>query len=283
MTELEMQEVHGTDWGYLIILDACRYDIFEQEYSNFLEGELKKVKSRGSATPEWLWETFDSRYNYNYVSANPYVNGKGLTLEQLVGGADQDWNAVDHFQNIVDSWIRDWDDEINTVRPEDLTDTALQNLEYSKTIIHYIQPHRPFISAGDKEEFGWEAKKKMEDEEQSFKRKILEKTRPAWNPVFEALPYKLQNKIKAKLGLGSDSFHALVQKEGEKQVKEYYRQDVKLALEQVKRLIEELDGKVIVTADHGELLGENDHWGHKIGLEKPELLEVPWLEIKTED
>ena len=250
MTETEMQNVHGTDWDYLIILDACRYDIFEQEYSDFLDGEVKKVKSRGSATPEWLWETFTSRYNYNYISANPYINGQGLTLEQLVGGADQDWNALDHFQNIVDSWIHDWDEDINTVRPGELTDTALENLEYSKTVIHYIQPHRPFISAGDNEEFGWEAKKKLEDEQQSFKRKMLEKTRPLWNPVFEALPYKIQTTIKAKLGLGSDSFHALVQKEGEKQVKEYYRQDVKLALEQVQRLVEELDGKVVVTADH---------------------------------
>ena len=48
-------------------------------------------------------------------------------------------------------------------------------------------------------------------------------------------------------------------------------------------MVKELDGKVVVTADHGELLGENGHWGHKIGLENTELLEVPWLKVKTED
>ncbi|EHK01167.1 hypothetical protein HRED_02650 [Candidatus Haloredivivus sp. G17] len=278
----EKQDVNGSNWDYLIVLDACRYDIFQEEYEEFLEGKLKKVKSRGSATPEWLYETFTSRYSYNYISANPYINGQGLSLDQLVGGCEQEWNATEHFQNIVDSWINDWDEEINTVRPEKLTDTALENLEYSKTIIHYIQPHRPFISAGDAEEFGWEAKNKMEETEKTYTRKILDKTRPLWDPIYQAMPYKIQSKIKSVLGLGSDSFEKLVQKEGEEKVREYYRQDVRLALEQVQRMVKELDGKVVVTADHGELLGENGHWGHKIGLENTELLEVPWLEIKEE-
>jgi len=274
------QDVHGAEWDYLIVLDACRYDIFKEEYDDFLNGNLEKVESRGSATPEWLWKTFTSRYNYNYISANPYINGQGLSLSQLIGGCNQEWNADKHFQNIVDSWITDWNEEINTVRPEDLTDTALENLEYSKTIIHYIQPHRPFISAGDAEEFGWEAKNKLKENEKSLLSKALSKTRPIWDPVYQRMPYRLQSKIKSALGLGSDSFENLVQKEGEEKVKEYYRQDVRLALQQVQRLVQQLNGKVVVTADHGELLGEKDEWGHKIGMKKPELLEVPWLEVK---
>lgn len=278
---VQKQDIHGTNWDYLIVLDACRYDVFEQEYQEFLKGELEKVESKGSATPEWLWKTFTSRYNYNYISANPYANGQGLSLDQLVGGCDQDWNAVEHFQNIIDSWIHDWDDDVNTVRPQSVTDRALDNLQYSKTIIHYIQPHRPYISAGDAEEFGWEAKGKMEDTEKSFSRKILDKTRPVWDPIYQSIPYRFQSKIKSALGLGSDSFEKLVQKEGEEKVREYYREDLRMALKEVERLVEELNGEVVVTADHGELLGENGEWGHRIGLKKPELLEVPWLKVDT--
>jgi len=40
-----------------------------------------------------------------------------------------------------------------------------------------------------------------------------------------------------------------------------------------------LEGEIIVTADHGELLGENGEWGHPIGSEKPALRGVPWLEV----
>ncbi|AOV94446.1 hypothetical protein AQV86_00800 [Nanohaloarchaea archaeon SG9] len=277
---LEMQPVNEADWDYLIVLDACRYDIFEQEYEDFLEGELKKVRSRGSATPEWLKNTFTGRYSYNYISANPYINGEGLTLGDLVSGEDWSWKAPEQFQNVVDSWIKDWDDELNTVRPEDLTDTALENLEYSKTVIHYIQPHRPFISMNEKN-FEWAPKNKLEDEEETVLRKALDATRPVWDPVFSSIPYTFQAKIKGALGLGND-YEKLAREKGEEKVKEYYRKDLRLALEEVKRLIEGLDGKVVVTADHGELLGEGG-WGHYIGGNEDELLNVPWLEVREKE
>ena len=277
-SDQELQPVNEADWDYLIVLDACRYDIFEQEYGEFLEGELKKVKSRGSATPEWLKNTFTRRYSYNYISANPYINGEGLTLGDLVSGEDWKWKAPEQFQNVVDSWITDWDDELNTVRPEDLTDTALENLDYSKTVIHYIQPHRPFISMNERK-FEWAPKNKLEDEEETALRKVLDATRPFWDPVFSAMPYTFQAKIKGVLGLGND-YEKLAREKGEEEVKEYYRKDLRLALEEVKRLIQGLDGKVVVTADHGELLGEGG-WGHYIGGKEDELLNVPWLEAKN--
>lgn len=275
---LEIQPVNEADWDYLIVLDACRYDYFKENYSDFLDGELKKYRSRGSATPEWLWNTFQSRYNYNYVSANPYINGEGLSLSELVGGAQEDWKATEHFTHIVDSWIEDWDEEINTVRPEDLTETALDNLN-GKTVIHYIQPHRPFISLGEKD-FEWSPKNKLDGEEKSTKRKIFDKTRPLWDPVFQNLPYKIQSKIKSVLGMGNN-YEKLAREHGAEQVKEYYRKDLRLALKEVEKLVEGLDGKIVVTSDHGELLGEKGEWGHSIGSKRPELLEVPWLEAES--
>jgi hypothetical protein len=259
MTELEKQPVNESDWDYLIVLDACRYDYFKENYTDFFQGELEKYRSRGSATPEWLWSTFTSRYSYNYISANPYINGQGLTLGELVSGEDSDWTANEHFQNVVDSWIQDWDDEINTVRPEDLTDTALENLQYEKTVIHYIQPHRPFISIGESD-FEWSPKNKLEDEEESTARKILDTTRPLWDPVFSLMPYTLQSRVKGFLAMGND-YEKLAR------------------VKEVARLIEGLDGKVVVTADHGELLGEGG-WGHYIGGKEDELLNVPWVEIE---
>ena len=273
----EMQDVNGSKWDYLIVLDACRYDMFKDNYEDFLSGELSKVKSRGAATPEWLWNTFTSRYNYNYISANPYINSYGLTLEEMVGGCEQDWDARNKFQNIVDVWDTDWDDKLNTVRPEEMTDTALENLEYSKTVIHYIQPHRPYISGNDTEH-SWAPKAEIEGQEKSAKRKFFDKTRPLWNPVFRKMPYTIQSKIKSVLGMGND-FEKLVREKGEEQVIEYYRKDLRMVLEEVARLVEELDGKVIVTADHGELLGEGG-WGHYIGGEEDELRHVPWLEVE---
>jgi hypothetical protein len=110
-------------------------------------------------------------------------------------------------------------------------------------------------------------------------RKTLDATRPLWDPIFSAMPYKIQTKIKGFLGLGND-YEKLAREKGEQQVKEYYRKDLRLALKEVKRLIESLDGKVVVTSDHGELLGEGG-WGHYIGGKEKELIEVPWLEVNN--
>ena len=275
----QKQDIHGTDWDYLIILDACRYDTFKEEYTDFLQGELSKVESRGSATPEWLWKTFDGRrYNYNYISANPYINNQDLSLGELVSGEEWDWTATDKFTNIIDSWIKNWDNELNTVRPEKLTDTALQNLNHSKTIIHYIQPHRPFISLGEKD-FEWAPKHRLEGQEDSTLRKILDKTRPIWNPIRQNTPKTLESKIKQTLGLGNQ-YQKLAKKHGPQQTRQYYRKDLKLALEEVERLVKELEGQIVVTSDHGELLGEKGQWGHYIGGKEKGLIEVPWLEVK---
>lgn len=63
-----------------------------------------------------------------------------------------------------------------------------------------------------------------------------------------------------------------------------YRENLDIALDHVERLLPELDGKTVITADHGQLLGDREFpvpvrgYGHP-GLRVPELVEVPWLEL----
>lgn len=66
-----------------------------------------------------------------------------------------------------------------------------------------------------------------------------------------------------------------------------YRENLELVLDEVENLLDAFRGKTVITADHGELLGERlpvipvkdyDHW---YGLHVPELLNVPWFEIET--
>lgn len=59
------------DWDNLIILDACRYDIFEE--LNHINGNLTQKKSRGCRTPEWIRGNFSCKELLDtvYISANP--------------------------------------------------------------------------------------------------------------------------------------------------------------------------------------------------------------------
>ena len=61
-----------------------------------------------------------------------------------------------------------------------------------------------------------------------------------------------------------------------------YRENLDLVAEEVERLLTELRGKNVVTADHGELLGERtepipiSYYGHPDGVYVDELVTVPW-------
>ena len=58
-----LTKIWGTNWKYLIILDACRYDYFEKVYRNYLDqGILERVFSPAGGTLEWLTLTFKGNY-----------------------------------------------------------------------------------------------------------------------------------------------------------------------------------------------------------------------------
>lgn len=119
------------DWDNLVILDACRYDVFKQV--NSMEGKLTMVKSRGSHTGEFMRQNFgdDTFPDTVYVSANPNP--------AEVGAA---------FHAIIPLWEEGWDEDLQTVLPDTVTKTALEAADKhpnKRLIIHFLQPHYPWI------------------------------------------------------------------------------------------------------------------------------------------
>lgn len=216
------------EWDYLIILDACRYDTFEK--ANDIDGKLSKVISAGSSTREWIKNNFSGtpKLNIDYLSANPYVSD--FKLKQLIGH-----NPF----NITDIWNWGWDKELGTVHPKTVVDTAKDKIEKSnnRMIIHFLQPHHPFINGG--------------------------------------LPKSL------KLDYNFTVWHAfekgLITKE---EMLDAYFANLKLVLIYVKQLLKHLEGKVVITSDHGNCFGEYGLIGHPWKVKIAALREVPWLEVE---
>ena len=208
----QTQLIHETDWNVLIILDACRYDSFKDLYKNHLKGTLKKAMSPGSNTPEWLAHTWTDKYDLTYVSGNPYVNTQGVPIGRFV--------ARNHFTEIIDVWNLGWNEELGTVHPEQMNEATLSTNLKPKSIIHYVQPHRPYI--GRKGRFSRPGS--------HFRQDILGLPMPPQKPTQKA-PH----------------FH---------QTKKAYADTLDLVLIYVAELMPQLEGKVVVSADHGELLGE---------------------------
>lgn len=66
-------------------------------------------------------------------------------------------------------------------------------------------------------------------------------------------------------------------------LRDAYVENIEYVLPYIKSVLEEVDGRAVVTADHGQLLGERVHpipireFAHPAGIYVPELVEVPWF------
>lgn len=128
----ESIDVMSADWDNLILLDAARFDYFEEV--NSIRGTLRKEVSRGKKSWEFIEENFLGREFHDtiYVTANPFSTDI----------PEDTFHYVDHLH------ARAWDERIGTVQPEEVVEAAIRaHEEYpnKRLIVHYMQPHRPFL------------------------------------------------------------------------------------------------------------------------------------------
>jgi|APHM01.1.fsa_nt_gi hypothetical protein len=66
------------------------------------------------------------------------------------------------------------------------------------------------------------------------------------------------------------------------EVKAAYRRNLQLGLDMAEQITDRLKGKTVITSDHGELLGENNRWSHRINCSDVPLRKVPWDIVKED-
>jgi len=137
------------DWDFLIILDACRFDFFKELYMKkykHIGGNLKKAISPVTFTTDWLDKNFKGFYDdIVYISANPYINSK----VKGVASHGFEFDAKKHFFKVIDVWDWGWDHKLGTVPPRAVNEAlfkAKSDYKNKRFILHYVQPHAPYIS-----------------------------------------------------------------------------------------------------------------------------------------
>ena len=211
-------KVMEEEWDYLIVLDACRYDMFKK--ANRIKGLLEKKISLGSNTPGWLKKNFNGYYeDIVYISANPHISNYEV----------RGFKGTDHFWKVKNLWYYDWDNVLESVHPRRVTKSALRIIRKyhgKRFIIHYLQPHQPYI-------------------------------------------------------LSPEINHDLVRrgKISIRELRRAYMENLILVLNEVEKLIDVLEGKIVITSDHGQLLGEKFELGHPAEIYFKELIEIPWLVV----
>ena len=241
------------DWDNVVLLDACRYDLFAEVLADTdLPGTLGKRRSLQSGTPGYLAENFAGRQCHDvvYVTANPYVQ------TEL---PEDTFHAVEHV------WQDGWDDESQTVLPEVICERALAAAEQypdKRLVVHFNQPHTPFVGEDRLEGRGMDAiRKSALDEDGPDPRDRLQ------------TPFE-------RLGAGEVS---------REDVWRAYRSNLERAWGSVETLLTELEGLNAVTSDHGNALGERAWpfpirvYGHPLGVLIPALTNVPWHTYRNGD
>lgn len=234
-------KVMEEDWDYLIVLDACRYDTFKE----VVDERAKYVISGGTATGVWMVWNFREKYkDVIYIAGNPHF--ASVHLKKTLG--------FNPFYMVKEVWDYGWDSTLKTVPPEEVTIAALDTLKKfpeKRMIIHYNQPHHPFLS--DKE--------------------LTERDDGTWHTLEGGLWGGQKKTVWDLARQGEVSIE---------RVKKAYKGNLKIVMKEVKKLKEELPGRVILTADHGDLFGEYGLYGHGHSLRAEGLVKVPWVILKDE-
>jgi len=209
-----------------IILDACRYDY----YVKYRKAE--KVNAPGTITRTSIPKMFPDFYSAVYISASPEVNSIGYPTMPS-------YDPREHFLEVIDVWNFGWDDDLQTVHPGTVHETAEKYQKRGdKTIVHFMQPHAPYIG-----EFKWAILSWYN----ARARTLGQETNPTYNTP--------------------NDFEYL---------KKAYDANLRLVLGYAEKCI---NGRTLITSDHGELLGEEidgkRRWGHLSPSDHPKLLEVP--------
>lgn len=239
-------DVMNKDWDNLLILDACRYDIFP-EHSE-IEGEYRTVVSRGNDSRSFIHKNFSNRELHDtiYVTANPFVE-----------------NISDDvfFRVVYKDLFEHWDENLNTIPPDAVVEQVLRvNEKYpnKRIISHFMQPHAPYIgekSRSSKKRFG----KFNPDIDQKGEFEVPEAN----------IPEAIQNNLIS-----------------ESELEELYRENLDVVLDEAEKLVNCLDGKSVLTSDHGELLGDRlfgrKRYGHS-RYHTNELRRVPWFTANFDD
>lgn len=257
------------DWDFLLVLDACRYDYFEKVHEDYFEGELEKLVSSGTETSEWLRNTFPDEYeDVVYVSANPRINSK---VE--VKGFD----ASEHFHEVIDVWDWGWDKDLGTVLPRTVNEAifeAKENYPEKRIIAHYMQPHAPYLSVGPLDVSGNKKTGQVRSKRKSLWRNIGSK-------LTRTIGQKRLWKLREMLGIRPVSpMYSVFRELGEEGIKVAYENNLREVLGGISRICEKLAGDIVITSDHGELLGEGGNFGHYEDFRKRALFEVPWFRVE---
>lgn len=244
------EDIINKDWDNLILLDACRYDVLQSIWDD----DIEKVVSVAGRSSGFIEETMNGKEIHDtvYVSSNPHIE---KTLNDGV--------FHDIIKTYGDSWEDKRENDHTKFHPDNVKNIAnevIEKYENKRVIVHFMQPHGPY--------FGDRAKE--------LRNKLVKEN----NIKFTRLSGKSDDYDDQYADLMYAAKDGHISKE---ELNEVYSENLNIVLDYAIELSEDLEGKTVISADHGEKLGNpgglfSPKYGHN-GY-APEVRFVPWLELE---
>lgn len=253
------------DWDVLVLLDTCRVDALRevQDEYEFLE-DIRGVWSVGSTSKEWVEQTFVEQYsdeiaNTAYITGNPYSN-------TLLG----EHKKVE-YGSTYGTWIEqvEWTESLindETLRAED---------------VGHVEPL--WGETGEDAPFEDSQKPRSLTDHTIRAARSGEYDRVVAHYMQPHSPYFASSRDYDELkDYEKRPFKAM--KEGRTDIVwEAYIENLRYVLDDLERLLENVGGDVVITADHGELMGDHRMYYHMPGNPHPKLKKVPWVRTTATD
>ena len=143
INHLPKVDIANSKWNTLILLDACRYDMFTDMALPYLPQGIMEVRnSTASCTEEWIKKQLVDKdlSDVTGITANPWWGKKGDGIH--AHGKKMNFNYIEHV------WSWGWDKNLpykGTVHPSTMI-LAFERFSKAKRILlHFMQPHAPFL------------------------------------------------------------------------------------------------------------------------------------------
>jgi hypothetical protein len=239
------------DWDVLVVLDGLRVDLAR----DVVDDEVASVWSPASTSIDWINRHFADEYRDEwertaYVTANPFASHDTTDAKS----ADLHEKNIGYFDPVYERAFGDVDG-ITTTPPEAVTDAAIyawRTADVDQMIVHYMQPHQPFIGRSD------------------------------WESVYS----NLENLAGEVNQGGPDVWHRCRDgKLDRNDVWNAYRDNLQWVLDDVEsRLLRNVDARAALSADHGNGMGEWGVWSHPPGSIAPAVRKVPvWFREASDE
>lgn len=233
------------DWDVFVVLDACRFDLFEQFAPEHpLYGEFRSVAPRyscGSSTAEWIVKTC-ARANDEQLAGTAYVHANGKINSTDRGENPEGDIDLSRFDTVEDVSAYAHRSDLGTTPPEPVTNAAIRTHRADpdrRLLVHYVQPHVPFIHCPDR--YG------------GFGR----------------------GQVSVWRGLERGEYDV-------EEVWQDYGRNLLTVLNSVETLVDNVKGDVVVSSDHGNLFDDYGLglYSHPSFVPLPKAKRVPWARIQ---